>query len=79
MADNYKGTLFLKHAQLLISFPDGKTENVVLVDDMTQIGRDENNSFVTPAAFKSISRQHLEIRRIGGQYIVMDSRGNYLT
>lgn len=72
MTENYKGTFFLKHAQLRITFPDGKAESVTLVEESTRIGRDEQNSFVTPDSFKSISRRHLEVRREEGQYLLVD-------
>ena len=72
MTDTHKGTLFLKHAKLLITFPDESTKSISLAKDVTQIGRDEKNQFVIPSAFNSISRKHLEIRREGGQYSVVD-------
>ncbi|MBT6811929.1 MAG: FHA domain-containing protein, partial [Anaerolineae bacterium] len=67
-----KGTLFLKHTQLIITFPDGKEEKLPLVKDLTRIGRSASNELAMPAEFKSISRQHLEIRREGMQYIAVD-------
>ena len=72
MTDTPKGTLFLKHAQLRITLPDGGTKSIALVRDVTRIGRETDNQFVVPSEFKSISRKHLEIRREGGQYLVAD-------
>ena len=72
MVNENKGTLFLKHTQLIITFPDGKVEKLSLINAVTRIGRDESNEFALPSSFKSISRQHLEIRREGGQYFAVD-------
>ncbi|MBT7989016.1 MAG: FHA domain-containing protein, partial [Anaerolineae bacterium] len=76
MSNENKGTLFLKHTQLIITFPDGKEEKLPLINAVTRIGRGETNEYVTPSAFKSISRQHLEIRREGSEYIAVDLGSN---
>ncbi len=67
-----KGTLFLKRTQLIFTFPDGKEEKFPLGKKLTRVGRGTSNDFVIPAEFKSISRQHLEIRQDEGQYVVVD-------
>lgn len=72
MKKNQKGTQLLKHTQLIIRFPDGKEEKHSLIETVTRIGRAEGNDIVIPQTFKSISREHLEIRREGGQYIAVN-------
>ncbi|MBT3322667.1 MAG: FHA domain-containing protein [Anaerolineae bacterium] len=70
MKNNQKGTQLLKHTRLIIRFPDGKEEKLSLIKAVTRIGRAENNDFVIPKTYKSISREHLEIKRKNGQYII---------
>ncbi|MCP4140498.1 MAG: FHA domain-containing protein [Chloroflexi bacterium] len=72
MVNKNKGTLFLKHTQLIITFPDGKVEKLPLINAVTRIGRGEDNEFALPSSFNSISRQHLEIRREEGIYFAVD-------
>jgi ABC transport system ATP-binding/permease protein len=73
MADSISGTLFLRHAQITLIWPDGKKEVVSLLRDSLKIGREaENNDVAAPAEFKSISRHHIEILREGGNYRVVD-------
>jgi ABC transport system ATP-binding/permease protein len=72
MPSDNKGTVFLKHTQLLITWPDGREEKLSIVNDVTRIGRGEQNEFSIPQEYKSISRKHMEIRRMGAQYIASD-------
>jgi ABC-type multidrug transport system ATPase subunit/pSer/pThr/pTyr-binding forkhead associated (FHA) protein len=75
MSDSAKGTLFLKPAQISITWPDGKNETVPLLKDSLRVGRGgENNNIAAPLEFKSISRRHFEIRREGGNYHLVDLR-----
>lgn len=72
MTSKDKGTLFLKHTQLILTFPDGKEQILPLINDVTRIGRGASNDLAIPANFNSISRQHLEIQREGTQYTAVD-------
>jgi ABC-type multidrug transport system ATPase subunit/predicted component of type VI protein secretion system len=72
MTNNYKGTLFLKHTQLVIIWPDGREQNLPLVNDVVRIGRGDDSDLAIPKSYRSISRQHLEIRREGMKYFVID-------
>ena len=72
MAHERKGTFLLKHTQLILTWPDGREQRLPLVNDVTRIGRGEQNELAVPQEYKSISRQHLEIRREGAQYIASD-------
>ena len=63
MAGESPGTLFLKPTQLQITWPDGRQETYPLTKPVTLIGRSGGNDLDLPDEFKSISRQHLEIRR----------------
>ena len=67
-----KGTVYLKHTQLVIIWPDGREQKYSIVNDVTRIGRGEPNELSIPQEYKSISRQHLEIRREGAQYFAID-------
>jgi ABC-type multidrug transport system ATPase subunit/predicted component of type VI protein secretion system len=72
MANDHKGTVYLKHTQLIITWPDGRQQNLPLLNDTTRIGRDEPSDLPIPGEFQSISRKHLEICREGEQYTVVD-------
>jgi ABC-type multidrug transport system ATPase subunit/pSer/pThr/pTyr-binding forkhead associated (FHA) protein len=72
MSNDQKGTVYLKHTQLLITWPDGREQNLPLINEVTRIGRGESNDMGIPQEFKSISRQHFEIRREGAGYIATD-------
>ncbi|HAV78822.1 MAG TPA: hypothetical protein DCX53_15840 [Anaerolineae bacterium] len=68
-----KGTLLLKHSQIVIHWIDGKTESFPLVDEKTRIGRGKvGNEVPVPDVFQSVSRQHLEIRREKAGYRLID-------
>ena len=67
-----KGTVYLKHTQLIITWPDGREQKLSLVDDVFRIGRGESNSLIIPQEYTTISRQHIEIRREEKQYILAD-------
>ena len=56
-----KGTLFFKRTQVSVTLPDGTKKSYPL-GDVTRIGRGKENQIPLPEDFKSISRQHLEIR-----------------
>ena len=67
-----EGTLFLKHTQIVIHWPDGRQETLRL-GESTRIGRGrEGNEFALPDLFQSISRRHLEIRREKDGYRLID-------
>jgi pSer/pThr/pTyr-binding forkhead associated (FHA) protein len=72
MMNNHRGTLILKHTQLVITWPDGREQIFSLVNDVMRIGRDDDSDLAIPMSYRSISRQHLEIRREGMQYIIID-------
>jgi len=72
MTNNSRGTLFLKHSQLVISWPEGREQKLSLVNDVMRIGRGNDSDLAIPMSYRSISRQHLEIRREGKQYFVID-------
>src|SRR5688572_19201107 len=82
MTDSIKGTLFLKHTQFVITWPDGKRQVVPVVSETLRIGRgSENNDIPIPPEFQSISRRHIEIRREGKNYRLVDlgsSNGVYV-
>ena len=68
----HKGTLFLKHTQLVIHWTDGKQESVRL-GEVTRVGRGKNgNDVVVPEVFQSVSRRHVEIRRENNGYRLID-------
>ncbi|HSG45419.1 MAG TPA: FHA domain-containing protein [Anaerolineales bacterium] len=68
-----KGTLLLKHSQIVIHWTDGRIENFPLVDEKTRIGRGKvGNEIAIPDVFQSVSRQHLEIRREKAGYRLID-------
>ncbi|MDX1378316.1 MAG: FHA domain-containing protein, partial [Anaerolineales bacterium] len=69
----HKGTLLLKHSQIVVHWADGRTENFPLVDEKTRIGRGKvGNDIALPDVFQSVSRQHLEIRREKAGYRMID-------
>ena len=69
----HKGTLLLKHSQLVVYWANGKTETYPLVDEKTRIGRGKiGNEIAVPDVFQSVSRQHLEIRREKEGYRLID-------
>ena len=72
MTDESKGTILLKQPQLVITWPDGSQRRIPLVNDVTRVGRGELNDIIIPQEFRSVSRQHLEIRREGTQFIAID-------
>ena len=75
-----KGTLFLKHTQVVIHWPDDRQETLRLGESL-RIGRGKDgNDLVLPDIFQSISRRHLEIRleREGYRLIDLGSRNGVL-
>ena len=59
-----KPTVFLRQTRLVLTWPDGTEQAIPLAKEVTRIGRGaEGNDVQVPVMFKSISRQHLEIRR----------------
>ena len=68
-----KGTLLLKHSQIIIHWTDGKTQSYPLIDEKTRIGRGKvGNEIAVPDVIQSVSRQHLEIRREKAGYRMID-------
>lgn len=68
-----KGTLLLKHSQIIIHWTDGRTETFPLVSERTRIGRGKSdNDVAIPDVFQSVSRQHMEIRREREGYRLID-------
>jgi len=75
-----KGTLLLKHTQIIIHWTDGRTESFRL-GESTHIGRGKSgNEVAVPDVFQSVSRKHLEIRRekVGYRLIDLGSRNGVL-
>lgn len=69
----HKGTLLLKHSQIVVHWTDGKTESFSLVDEKTRVGRGKvGNKVAIPDVFQSVSREHLEIRREKEGYRLID-------
>ncbi|NJC97059.1 MAG: FHA domain-containing protein, partial [Anaerolineae bacterium] len=69
----HKGTLVLRHTQIVVHWVDGKTETFPLVNEKTRIGRGKvGNDIAVPDVFQSVSRQHLEIRREKSGYHLID-------
>jgi len=66
-------TQFIHPTQLVVTWPDGTEQRIPLTKEVTHIGRGaEGNDIQVPIMFKSISRQHLEIRREGGGFRALD-------
>lgn len=76
MPDDPKSTLSFKQTQLVITWPDGRQTRVPLVNEVTRIGRGALNDIVIPQGLNSISRKHLEVRREGAQYLVVDLKSS---
>ena len=73
MAEDVKGTLFLKPTQLILTLPDGQRQVVPVLTEVVRIGRgNENNDVTLPQEFKSISRRHLEIRKESDGFVLFD-------
>jgi ABC-type multidrug transport system ATPase subunit/pSer/pThr/pTyr-binding forkhead associated (FHA) protein len=72
MENDPKGTVFLKHSQFLITWPDGREQKLPLVENVTRIGRDRSSQVPIPLEYETISRHHLEVRRENGEYILSD-------
>ena len=73
MAEEIKGTLYLKPTQLIMTMPDGQRQVIALQSKVTRIGRGtEDNDVALPQEFKTISRHHLEIRKETGGYVLLD-------
>ena len=67
-----KGTLLLKHTQIVIHWTDGRTESFRL-GERTRLGRGKSgNDIAVPDVFQSVSRQHFEIRREKDGYRLID-------
>ncbi len=67
-----KGTLYLKHTQIVIHWTDDNQESFRL-GDVTRIGRGKSgNDIPIPEIFQSVSRRHLEIRRENDGYRILD-------
>ncbi len=68
-----ENTLLFQRSHLLIEWPDGAQQTYVFKQDVVRIGRGaEDNDVAAPIEYKSISRNHLEIRREGAGYRVAD-------
>src|SRR2546428_1047498 len=50
----------------------GRTRRIPLNKDVIRIGRDPDLDVVIDAAAAVVSRQHAEVRRLGGQWVVVD-------
>ena len=67
-----KGTLLLKHTQIVIHWTDG-TQEVFRLGEVTRIGRGKTgNDISIPEVFQSVSRRHLEIRHENDGYRLVD-------
>jgi len=59
-------TLFFQRPQLTIVWPDGTQQTYTIKKDVIRIGRgEENNDIAAPNEYKSVSRNHLEVRSQG--------------
>ncbi len=68
-----ENTLLFQRSHLLIEWPDGTQQTYVFKQDVVRVGRGaEDNDVAAPIEYKSISRNHLEIRREGAGYRVAD-------
>jgi ABC transport system ATP-binding/permease protein len=73
MTDPVKGTLILKPTRFVITWPDGKRQVVPMLSEVLRVGRgNENNDIAVPLELKSISRRHIEVRREGNSYRLLD-------
>ncbi len=67
------GTYIFRQPELVITWPDGTRQTYTISQDILRIGRgEENNDIPAPEAFNSVSRKHLEIRRVGAKYHAVD-------
>ena len=67
-----KNTMMYRRSRLIIAWPSGEQETHILKKDTVRIGRGEDNDIIPPSEYTSISRKHLEIRREGTRYHVID-------
>lgn len=67
-----KGTLILKHTQIVIHWTDGRQE-LFRLGEVTRVGRGKNgNDVAIPDVFQSVSRRHMEIRHEKDGYRLID-------
>jgi len=72
-AAQHGDTLLFQESRIVITFPDNREQSHTLSQDVMRIGRgEENNDIALPDEYLSISRRHLEIRRKGTNYQVLD-------
>ncbi len=65
-------TMMYQRSKLSIAWPSGEQQTYILKQDAVRIGRGEGNDIIPPGEYNSISRKHMEIRREGAQYRVVD-------
>ncbi len=65
-------TMMYQRSQLIIIWPSGEQQTYSLKEDSVRVGRGEQNDIIAPTEYNSISRKHLEIRREGARYRVID-------
>ena len=66
-------TLLFQQSQLIVTWPDGNQQTITIQQDIIRIGRgEENNDIAAPDGFNSVSRKHLEVRRVGAIYYAHD-------
>ena len=64
--------MMYQRSQLIIAWPSGEQQIYTLKQAIVRIGRGKDNDIIPPGEYNSISRKHMEIRRDGAQYRVVD-------
>ena len=64
--------MMFQRSQLIITWPSGEQQTYILKDAIVRVGRSDENDIIPPSEYKSISRTHMEIRREGAGYRVVD-------
>ncbi|MBC8506553.1 MAG: FHA domain-containing protein [Anaerolineales bacterium] len=65
-------TMMYQRSKLIIAWPSGEQQTYTLEQEIVRIGRGKDNDIIPPGEYNSISRKHMEIRRDGAQYRVVD-------
>ncbi len=65
-------TLMYQRSRLIITWPSGEQQTHLLNEDILRIGRGPENDIIPPSEYTSISRKHLEIRKEGKDFRVVD-------
>ena len=66
-------TVLFRRSHLIITWPDNTRQTFMLEKDSIRLGRSAaDNDIDVPDHFSSISRKHLEIRKLGASYVAVD-------